>query len=148
MSQDDTALAVTLNANQRRHYGILISGLEATLEKVEAAVTAPTATRGLMRVAADLPPDFQHGASPILARVRAALQRVTNGLALEVRPVSQRQICRALLTSEINRIEESYSTRLRGYGVVDDSVSDTLDPLLRAVRADLGTLVALLSPTA
>jgi len=58
--------------------------------------------------------------------------------------MSQRQICRALLTSEINRIEESYSSQLRGYGAVDDSVSKVLDPMLREVRGDLATLAALL----
>lgn len=137
---------MTLNANQRRHYGILIAGLEATLDKIEAAVEPAPATQGLKRIVADLPPAFQQSAPPILARVRAELGRVTRGLALEVHPQSQRQTCRALLTSEINRVEESYSTHLRGYGAVDESVGATLDPLLRDVRADLGALVALLSP--
>lgn len=137
---------MTLNANQRRHYGILIAGLEATLDKIEAAIEPAPATQGLKRVVADLPPAFRLSAPPILARVRAELRRVTRGLALEVHPQSQRQTCRALLTSEINRVEESYSTHLRGYGAVDESVGATLDPLLRDVRADLGALVALLSP--
>jgi hypothetical protein len=145
MSTPPESLGVSLNANQRRHYGILIAGLEATLAKVEAALTVTAEARGLTRVVSDLPPAFQTGAPPILARVRAALQHVTQGLALEIHPVSQRQTCRALLTSEINRLEESYSTQLRGYGAVDASVGTTLDPLLREVRADLGSLVAMLA---
>jgi hypothetical protein len=58
--------------------------------------------------------------------------------------MSQRQICRALLTSEINRIEESYSSHLRGYGAVDESVATILDPILREVRGELAAMAALL----
>src|SRR5476649_2317948 len=139
-SSESPSLGVALNANQRRHYGILIAGLEATLEKIEAAVTGTPGAPGLARVVADLPPAFQATAPAILTRVRHALQRIARGLALETSPVSQRQVCRALLTSEINRLEESYSTHLRGYGTVDDSVGTVLDPMLREVRADLGGL--------
>jgi hypothetical protein len=144
-SPDPPSLGVTLNANQRRHYGILVSGLETTLAKIEAALAPATAPAGLAVVASDLPRSFRDGAHPLLARVRASLRHVARGLALEVHPVSQRQTCRALLRSEINRIEESYSTHLRGYGAVDDSVSTVLDPMLRDVRADLGELIALLA---
>ena len=144
-SPDPASLGVALNANQRRHYGILIAGLEATLEKVEAALVAKSSSGGLARVLFDLPPAFQHDAPPILSRVRHALHRLAHGLALQTHPLSQRQTCRALLTSEINRLEESYSTHLRGYGAVDESVAAVLDPLLRDVRADLGALVSLLT---
>ena len=141
-------LGVTLNANQRRHYGILIAGLEASLEKIEAALSPPARAAGLTRIAHDLPPAFQSQAPEMLARVRTALRGITAGLALEMHPVSQRQTCRALLTSEINRIEESYSTHLRGYGTVDASIGAVLDPLLRDVRAELGSLLSLLAAPA
>ena len=144
-SPEPRRLDVTLNANQRRHYGILITGVEATLEKIDAALGPLPAATGLARVLPDLPAAFQQGAPPILARVREALGRVAQGLALETHPLSQRQTCRALLTSEINRLEESYSSHLRGYGAVDESVGAVLDPMLRDVRADLGALVALLA---
>jgi len=134
-----------LNANQRRHYGILIAGLEATLDKVEVVLAVFTAPTGLARVTLDLPPAFQAGAPAILARVRAELRRIAGGLALQVQPHSQRQTCRALLTSEINRLEESYSTHLRGYGAVDESVGTVLDPMLREIRTELGSLVHLLA---
>lgn len=145
MSQSSESLPVTLNANQRRHYGILIAGLEASLEKIEAALAGPPATPGLARVQADLPPAFQDAAPALLAHVRDALRRLARGLALETSPISQRQNVRALLRSEINRIEESYSTHLHGYGAVDASVGTVLDPMLRDVRADLSTLIGLLA---
>src|SRR5215213_3291946 len=127
-SPEPGPLGVTLNANQRRHYGILIAGLEATLEKIERVVLAPPGETGLTRVLADLPPAFQQAAPPILGRVRQALRRFAEGLSLETHPTSQRQTCRALLTSEINRLEESYSSHLRGYGAVHESVSAVVDP--------------------
>jgi hypothetical protein len=141
-SPESTSLGVTLNANQRRHYGILFAGLEATLAKVETAVVAPPSP---LIATADLPPSFREGAQPILSRVRQELRRLVQGLGIETHPISQRQTCRALLASEISRVEESYSSHLRGYGPIDASVSETLDPLLREVRADLGHLVALLT---
>src|SRR5215212_10161994 len=144
-SPEPRSLGVVLNVNQRRHYGILITGLEATLEKIEAALVGPAHKGGLARVLPDLPPAFQSGAPLILSRVRDALRRLAQGLALETHPISQRQTCRALLTSEINRIEESYSTSLRGYGAVDDSIGTVLDPMLREVRMDLRALVDLLA---
>lgn len=140
-SPDAESLGVTLNANQRRHYGILFVGLEATLAKIETAVVAPPSPA----VTADLPRPFRDGAQPILHRIRQELRRLVQGLAIETHPMSQRQTCRALLTSEISRIEESYASHLRGYGAVDESVGTVLDPLLRDMRADLGQLVALLS---
>jgi hypothetical protein len=138
------SLGVTLNANQRRHYGILFAGLESTLAKVETAVVA---TPSPLTMTADLPRAFRDGAQPILARVRQELRRLVQGLGIQTHPNSQRQTCRALLASEISRVEESYSAQLRGYGAVDASVGATLDPMLRDIRADLGQLVALLSST-
>lgn len=139
---EPTSLGVTLNANQRRHYGILFAGLEATLAKVEAAIVAPPSP---LIATADLPQSFREGAQPILSGVRHELRRLVQGLGIATHPISQRQTCRALLASEISRVEESYSSHLRGYGAVDASVGETLDPLLRSVRVDLGHLVALLS---
>ena len=136
-------LGVSLNANQRRHYGILIAGVDTTLGKIEGMLAAAPSA-GLAQPLPDLPASFQTDAPPILARVRQALRRLALGLELEIHPMSQRQTCRALLRSEINRIEESYSTQLRGYGAVDESLGKVLDPLLRDVRSDLGALVALL----
>jgi hypothetical protein len=144
-SPEPQPLGVVLNANQRRHYGILIAGLEATLEKIEAAVAGPPPATGLARVLPDLPSAFREGAAPILARLRDDLRRIAKGLSLETHPISQRQTCRALLTSEINRVEESYSSHLRGYGAVDETLGTVLDPMLRDVRADLGTLASLLA---
>jgi hypothetical protein len=139
---EPSSLGVTLNANQRRHYGILFAGLESTLAKVETAVVA---TPSPLTMTADLPRAFREGAQPILTRVRQELRRLVQGLGIQMHPTSQRQTCRALLASEISRVEESYSAQLRGYGAVDASVGTTLDPMLRDIRADLGQLVALLS---
>ncbi|MEP6491772.1 MAG: hypothetical protein ABJF01_03790 [bacterium] len=138
-------LGVMLNANQRRHYGILLTGLETALAKIEAAITDGPRASALGTVSSDLPAVFRDGAHPILQSIRDNIQRLATGLALETHPLSQRQTCRALLTSEINRIEESYSSHLRGYGAVDESVGASLDPVLRGMRTELGELVALLS---
>jgi len=142
---DPDLAGVALNANQRRHYGILLTGLETTLSKIEAAVNDGPRASALGTVASDLPLSFRDSAQPLLRSIRDDIQRLADGLSLETHPVSQRQTCRALLTSEINRIEESYSSHLRGYGAVDDSVGASLDPVLRGMRAELGQLVALLS---
>ena len=81
-----------------------------------------------------------------VSALRAEIETLGRELGLQSRDVSRRQSIRALLTSEIIRVEESHSTQLRGYGAVDPSIAEVVDPWLAGIRDQLRTISAMLRP--
>jgi len=92
----------------------------------------------------DLPERFTSESAPIIASVRVLLDEVARSLELRPRELSRRRTCEALMTSEMISVENGYAARLRGYGEMDPSVAEHLDPALVRVHAGLATLRDLL----
>ncbi len=138
-------LPVTLNQNQRRHFEVLFARLEDSLAKIERLLFHPDQSATLSLMEDDISPGFRNMAASELPRVRAEIERLVTTLALKPRSVSMRRTIGATLTTEAVRLEDSFSSQLRGYGSVDESVAIALDPALDALARSLRTLSASLS---
>jgi len=139
--------AVVLNEHQRRHFEVLFAGLEQALNEIDELLREPVARqRHLTQYRDDLPANAAVVVVPHVALIRRALEALTKELGLKPRTVSRRQSIRALLTAQAIRIEESYAGHLRGYGSVDASVAQHLDPALASIRESLVTISGLLAP--
>jgi hypothetical protein len=139
---------IVLNANQRRHFEVIFAGLDASLERILDLVDGRASGALLRPVTGDLPNGFADAARDAAVRVRAMIAGVASDAELAARPVSRQQTCRATLTSEIVRLDESGAAQLRGYGAVDPSMAEHLDPVVRSIRDELASLRALLDPAA
>ena len=135
---------VRLNDNQRRHYEILFSRLEQSLEQIERAIRAEPSNARLTNTIDDLPPRFAADSAPLIAELRAEMLEIAKSLALRPREVSRRRTIQALISSEMNGVKDGLASRLRGYGDVDPSVARHLDPQLHRMHAALGELARLL----
>jgi hypothetical protein len=133
-----------LNDNQRRHYEILFSRLEQSLEQIERAIQRAPSSAQLTRPIEDLPESFVANAAPLIGELRVAMLDVVSTLGLRPREVSRRRTIQALISSEMNGVQDGYSSRLRGYGEVDPSVAEHLDPRLRRLHHGLAELGQLL----
>ena len=135
---------IRLNDNQRRHYEILFSRLEQSLAQIERAIQGEPSNARLTAPIDDLPKRFVAEAGQLVDELRAATLDVVRSLGLRPREVSRRRTIQALISSEMNGIQDGYATRLRGYGDIDPSVAEHLDPQLRQLHAKLGALSQLL----
>ena len=135
---------VRLNDNQRRHYEVLFARLERSLTQLEEAATGAESRDLLTFSSPDLPRRYNDEALPIIQNARAVLADIVRALALSPRGVSRRRTCRALITSEMVRLEDSYAAHLRGYGPVDPSVGEHLDPLVTRLHSTMSQLGDLL----
>jgi hypothetical protein len=135
---------IRLNANQRRHYEILFSRLELSLEQIERAIRGETLNTQLTTSIDDLPERFIAEAGPMIAALRAETLEIVRSLGLRPREVSRRRTIQALISSEMNGVQDGLATRLRGYGDVDASVAEHLDPQLKRLHTGLAELGALL----
>jgi hypothetical protein len=138
MSEESRPIA--LNANQRRHFEVLFSRLEDSLSKIERLLNAPGSPSLLTIVQDDVPAAFRAHAESELPRIRDQIEEMASRLALQPRTVSLRRVIAAALTSDVVNIEDSASTQLRGYGSVDPSVVELLDPALSALAHSLSGL--------
>lgn len=141
----DQSLPVTLNQNQRRHFEVLFARLEDSLAKIERLLFHPDRTAKLSVVEDDVSSAFRATATAELPRLHAEIDRLVEVLALKPRTVSLRRTIGATLTTDAVRLEDSFSSQLRGYGSVDASVASALDPALDALAGSLRTLSASLS---
>ena len=143
--RDESGQASVLNENQRRHFEVLLSMLEDSLVHVEELcdVSRPSDTI-LTVVDNDLPPRAADLARPVVRGIREQIARLASDLQLPPRRVSRRRTIRALLTSEIIRIDDSAPDQLRGYGSVDPRYADAVAPQLREIRSALVQLTELL----
>lgn len=136
---------ITLNANQRRHFEVLFARLEDSLTKLEQALGERGASAVLTIMNDDVPPTFRASAALELPRIHAEIARLTLLLGLTPRVTSLRRTIGATLTAEAVRVEDSLSGQMRGYGAVDPSVGEQLDPVLTALAQSLRQLSAALN---
>ncbi len=139
---------IRLNDNQRRHYEILFSRLEQSLGQIERAIQGEPAATELTSPIDDLPKRFATEAGPLIAALRATTLDIVRSLGLRPREVSRRRTIQALISSEMNGVQDGFASRLRGYGDVDPSVAEVLDPQLQQLQARLGELGQLLRDSA
>ena len=143
MDQDATS-RVRLNDSQRRHYEVLFARLERTLAHLETAARGDEVRTVLTVVEADLPPRFEQESVAVINDAKQQLAALAESLSLRPRTESRRRVCRALLTSELNGLTDATSHRLRGFGEVDPSVTEHLDPAIERLRATVSRLADLL----
>ena len=135
---------IHLNDNQRRHYEVLFARLEQSLDQIERAAQGKAPASMLTMPVGDLPARFVAEAPPMIGTVRAWLADMIAVLGLRAREGSQRRTVQALITSEMVGLENSRASHLRGYGPVDASVGEHLDPALARIHGALAQLRALL----
>lgn len=139
------ASRVRLSDSQRRHYEVLFARLERSLVHLETAMRGDDARTVLTVVEPDLPPRFEEQAAATIADAKQQLAMLAQSLSLRPRSESRRRVCRALITSELNGLTDATSKRLRGFGDVDPSVAEHLDPELEQLRATVSRLADLLA---
>jgi hypothetical protein len=139
---------IRLNDNQRRHYEILFARLEQSLDQIDRAIQNEPSRAQLTVPVDDLPTRFIAEAAPLIAALRAMMLDLVRSLGLRPRETSRRRTIQALITSEMNGVQDGYASRLRGYGEVDPSVARYLDPQLQRLHAGLGALSQLLRDAA
>ena len=134
-----------LNENQRRHYHVLLSMLSQSTGRVEMLAAAPpSGDSAFAHYDHDLPPNFAARIAPHVRALREALSRLARHLHIEPKHVSLRNSVRAILVTEIVRIEDSLATGLRGYGQVDSRVREQLDPMLQELMRELHAMKGIL----
>jgi hypothetical protein len=141
----DQTPSVALNQNQRRHFEVLFARLEDSVSKIERLLFHPDQAARLSLIEDDVSPAFRTLAASELPRIRAEIERLIATLSLKPRAVSLRRTIGATLTTEAVRLEDSFSSHLRGYGSVDETVAHALDPALDALAGSLRTLSASLT---
>ncbi len=120
-----------LNENQRRHFSVLLVSLDEALARIEQLSDRDRPAWGpLTDYTDDLPGRFVAEAEPLIADLRARIVRLSRLLHTEPRRMSRLRSIRAMVTSATIRLEDSRARGLRGYGAVDPSVHEQLDPLL------------------
>ena len=80
----------------------------------------------------------------VLAQRRVDLLALSTRLGLETRRMSRAHSIQALASSEIVRIEDSYSPTLHGYGAVHEDAAKVIDPALNRLHAGFVAIRALL----
>ncbi len=144
----DNPYAIRLNANQRRHYEVLFARFEESLSRIESLMTDGGRPEHTLSVTEDdLPPAFRETAAPLLDQLRHEIVRLSILLELRPRRVSRRRIISAILTAEAVRFEDSLASQMRGYGQVDSTVEQHLDPRLEDIARTLEALASSLKAT-
>ena len=137
---------IVLNANQRRHFEVLFQRLEESLTRIERLLAPGTQGSNVLAIdAQDIPDSYRAYAAPILAALRERIVALATALELQPHPLSRARAVAATLTSESIRIEDSVSSQLRGYGIVDPSVAEHLDPALVEISKTLRMLASTLT---
>jgi hypothetical protein len=142
----DTAAPIVLNANQRRHFEVLFARFEDTLVEIDWLLThQANDARTLTLYHDDLPRTFRKKAPAAIRHLREMIGTLSTTLDLRPRTQSRRRAIAALLTSQAVRIEDSLAPQMRGYGEIDVSASQRLDPQLRTMITQLGQLTTYLA---
>ena len=137
--------SIILNANQRRHFEVLFARLEDSLDKVSTLLDSrEDRRRVLTTVHHDVPPAFRVHAAPVIEDLRHQIATLATALSLEPRTLSISRVIGASLNAEAIRLEDSLSPQLRGYGALDPSVPEQLDPVVEGMARELNGLVAAL----
>lgn len=135
--------AIRLNANQRRHFEVLLARLEESLSRIESLMVDQGPLDSLMNVTEDdLPAAFRQTAPPLIEQLRREIGHLSGILELRPRRVSRRRTISAILTAEAVRFEDSLASQMRGYGLVDSSMVEHLDPRLAEIARVLNALAS------
>jgi hypothetical protein len=127
-----------LNENQRRHFSVLLTMLAQSTARVEAlAAESPPVESALVESVDDLPVGFGRRIEPHVRSLRAAITSLASQLEIQPKRQSRRNSIRALLVTEIVRLEDSMARGLRGYGNVDPRVQELVDPKLKVLIQEL-----------
>ena len=144
----DNHHVIRLNANQRRHYEVLFARLEESLSRIESLTVDHGQPEYTLSITEDdLPPAFRKTAPPRLDRLRREIAQLSSILDLRPRRVSRRRTISAILTAEAVRFQDSLASQMRGYGSVDSSVVQHLDPRLEDIARTLNALASTLKTT-
>jgi hypothetical protein len=143
----DTPPAIRLNANQRRHYEVLFARLEESISKIQSLMVNEWPEYTMTVSEDDLPAAFRQTAPPQLDKLRREIAQLSNILDLRPRTASRRRTISAILTAEAVRFEDSLASQMRGYGQVDSSVRQHLDPRLENIARILNALASSLRIT-
>lgn len=131
-----------LNVPQRHHFEVFLSMLQDALVEVEILSTPIIGrTDALIAYDDDLAPDFATRMQPLLASLRDDIADLARLLEITPTRRSRVRLVRALITSAIVRLDDSYVAKLRGYGAVNPGAAGTIDPILDRIRADLAGLL-------
>ena len=137
----DESGSIRLNEHQRRHFEVLFSRLDDTVTAIEGWLDDNALHSGVLKETVDdLPPGFRATAMETLAQLRRQIVTLSELLALKSRRVSRSRMIGATLRAEAVRVEDSLSRHLRGYGNVDSSVAERLDPQLHDIARTLNAL--------
>jgi len=138
-----------LNENQRRHFSVLLVGLDEALARIEQLAAPNRGAWGpLTAYTDDLPTRFAAEADPLITDLRARVVDLSTRLGTQPRQMSRARSVRAMVTSATIRLEDSRARGLRGYGAVDASVPEQLDPVLDDLIARFRALGRLAAPPA
>jgi hypothetical protein len=130
-----------LNENQRRHFSVLLTMLAQSTSRVEdLAVARTSAESAVVEFIEDLPDGFAQHIEPHVRSLREALARLARELGIQPKRQSRRNSIRALLVTEIVRLEDSMARGLRGYGTVDPRVQEVVDPKLQVLIRELQSI--------
>ena len=142
-SMTHTAL---LNKPQRNHFAVLLAMMEDSLAEMERLAASDSETmRELTRWADDLPAGMLGPLRARLALVREKIRVIGKRLGIEPRDASRKRAIRAIVTAELLRIEDSYASKLRGYGAVNPATASVVDPAMDELRADFTAIARLLA---
>ncbi len=126
-----TDLPPVLNEHQRRHFAVLLVGLDEALARIEQLAERERRAWGpLTEYADDLPERFTAEAEPLIADLRSRIVALGELLGTGPRQMSRARSIRAMVTSATIRLQDSRARGLRGYGAVDPTVHQRLDPVL------------------
>ncbi len=140
---DDALDNIAVNDNQRRHFEVLLSRLEDSLGTIESLLAAPR-VRHLSRVQDDVPAAFRAAAAAEIPTIQRQIERLAVAMKLRPNVVSLRRIIGAGLTTDVVRLEDSLSSGLRGYGAVDPTLPEIMDPALLRLASSLDHLASAL----
>jgi hypothetical protein len=131
-----------LNEHQQRHFEVFLSMLQDSLAEIEALAASEAQRQdALVSYDDDIPEEFEKEIQPLLASLREDIGELVELLEIPRRHRPRVRMIRALVTSEIVRLDDSYAEKLRGYGPVDPKVRVQIDPILDRMRIQLQQLL-------
>ncbi len=133
-----------LNVAQRRHIAVYLELLQKSVDDIERLISLPAAPRegSLVLYDTDLPEEFTTVAAPVILRLRERVEALVKALRIPPKHRSRLRSIQAILTDEVIRVEDYFSSELAGYGSVHPMIKIQIDPQLESLRSDLRTLLA------
>src|SRR5713101_165523 len=114
-----------LGENHRRVISIVIRNLEQMCEEIEHWIERPSDT--LLDFEHDLSIEQPDRLRHLIAELRGEIRRITTEVELNRGSKSRKGAIRALLSVHLVELEETESSRLRGYGRLSEEAKQKLD---------------------